>query len=410
VDIREMVRAGVKNLVLHKLRTFLTMLGVIFGVAAVIAMMSIGEGARRQAIEQIRLLGTNNIRVHDVQLSGDAANEAEYRNSPGLTLRDAEQIRATLPTVRTLSPLKFVDVEVFRGSSRFQGTAIIGVGDEYDDLTNSRLQSGRFITCLDLAHARPVCVLGEEIKRELFGTEEALFQEVRLGEEPFTVVGVMQRKNVSTGGVIELRNMNRDVYIPVTASLKRFSNPKGPDRIEEIAVQVHEAHEVVPSSWVIARILEPAHRGVKDYEVIVPNELLAQSQRTQRIFNIVMGSIAALSLLVGGIGIMNIMLASVTERTREIGIRRAIGASERDILVQFLNETLLISGGGGVIGILLGAGMAVAINMLARWETVVSAAAVLISFGISVSVGVIFGLYPAQQAASKDPIESLRYE
>jgi putative ABC transport system permease protein len=196
----------------------------------------------------------------------------------------------------------------------------------------------------------------------------------------------------------------------VASALKRFTDPDFPDRVDEIAVQVTDASSVVPSSRVIDRILEQTHRGVHDYEIVIPDELLAQSQRTQRIFNIVMGSIAALSLLVGGIGIMNIMLASVTERTREIGIRRAMGASERDILGQFLNETLLISVGGGLIGIVLGGGMAVAIHLFASWETVVSPIAVLLSFGISASVGVIFGLYPARQAAQKDPIEALRYE
>jgi putative ABC transport system permease protein len=410
VETREMVRIGVKNLFLHKLRTLLTMLGVIFGVGAVIAMLSIGEGARRQAVEQIRLLGTNNIRVHHVELAGEAAEDADYRYSPGLTRGDEKMLRAKLPTICALSAIRFVDVSVQRGGHEPPGVVVLGVNDEYDDLTNSRTRRGRFITWLDARHARRVCVLGAEIARDLFGMEDALDRWVRIGEEEFLVVGVMERKSVATGGVIEMRNINRDVYIPVASALKRFTDPDFPDRVDEIAVQVTDASSVVPSSRVIDRILEQTHRGVHDYEIVIPDELLAQSQRTQRIFNIVMGSIAALSLLVGGIGIMNIMLASVTERTREIGIRRAIGASERDILGQFLNETLLISVGGGLIGIVLGGGMAVAIHLFASWETVVSPIAVLLSFGISASVGVIFGLYPARQAAQKDPIEALRYE
>ncbi|UCE03191.1 MAG: ABC transporter permease [Candidatus Latescibacterota bacterium] len=405
-----MMRIGVKNLFLHKLRTALTMLGVIFGVGAVIAMLSIGEGARRQAVEQIRLLGTNNIRIHHVELGGEAAAAADYRYSPGLTAGDEKMLRAKLPTLCALSAIRFLDVSVQRAGHEPAGVVVVGVNDEYDDLTNSRTRRGRFISWLDARYARRVCVLGAEIARDLFGVQDALDRRVRIGEEEFLVVGVMERKSVATGGVLEMRNINRDVYIPVAAALKRFTDPDFPDRVDEIAVQVSDAASVVPSSRVIDRILEKSHRGVHDYEIVIPDELLAQSQRTQRIFNIVMGSIAALSLLVGGIGIMNIMLASVTERTREIGIRRAIGASERDILGQFLNETLLIALAGGLIGIVLGAGMAFAIHLFASWETVVSPVAVLVSFGISASVGVIFGLYPARQAAQKDPIEALRYE
>jgi len=255
-------------------------------------------------------------------------------------------------------------------------------------------------------------VLGNEIKREIFGVQSAVNQTVRIGEDRYTVIGVMPRKNVSKGGssVIEMRNINRDIYIPIVTALKRFTDADYPNRLDEIAVQVEFSKDVRPLSKLIQRILDRRHNGAKDFEVIIPDELLAQSQRTQRIFNVVMGSIAALSLLVGGIGIMNIMLASVTERTKEIGIRRALGASERDILGQFLNETLLISISGGVIGILVGSGMALAINVFAKWDTVVSPMSIFISFGISATIGVIFGMYPAQQAAKKDPVDALRYE
>jgi len=412
MEFREMVRIGVKNLFLHKLRTLLTMLGVIFGVGAVIAMMSIGEGARRKSIEQIRLLGTNNIRIQPIQLDGEELDAAEFRNSDGLTWEDAQALRQKVPGTTAVSELRFLDEVVQARGEIPKGVNVIGVSSTYDDLTNSHPSAGRFVSLLDDRTAARVCVLGDEIKREMFGVQPAVGHTIRIGEDRYIVVGVMPRKNVSKGGssVIELRNINRDIYIPITTAQKRFTDPDYPNQIDEIAVQIEMSNDVIPASRLIRRILDQRHNGAKDFEIMIPDELLAQSQRTQRIFNIVMGSIAALSLLVGGIGIMNIMLASVTERTKEIGIRRALGASERDILGQFLNETLLISVSGGVIGILVGAGMAIAINVFAKWDTVVSPLSILISFGISATVGVVFGLYPAQQAAEKDPIEALRYE
>ena len=408
MDLREMLRSGVKSLARHKLRTLLTMLGVIFGVAAVVAMMSIGEGARRAALEQIRLLGTNNIRVRAV---APPENKGE-QNSPGLTPRDAERLRAKLPTVRAVSPLRFVESTIARGSEQPSAVAVVGVGAEYAVLTNADVRRGRFVGALDDHAARRVCVLGDEVARELFGPSDAIGQEVRIGDTRFRVVGVMQRTRVRSGGtrVIEMRNFDRDVYIPLETALRRFTDPDFPRHIDEIAVQVSRASDVMPSSLVVQRIMSAAHRDVADFQIVIPEALLAQSQRTQRIFNIVMGSIAALSLLVGGIGIMNIMLATVTERTKEIGIRRAIGASERDILGQFLHETLMLSVSGGLIGIVLGALMAFGIHLFAKWDTVLSPLAIVVSFGIAASVGVIFGLYPAQQAARKDPIEALRYE
>jgi putative ABC transport system permease protein len=412
MEFRELIRIGVKSLFLHKLRTLLTMLGVIFGVGAVIAMMSIGEGARRKSIEQIRLLGTNNIRIKQLTLDGDEAVDAEFRNSEGLSWQDARSLRDKVAGSVAISEMRYVDEVVMAKGAIPKGVNVVGVSSTYDDLTNSFPSDGRFLSLLDDRSAARVCVMGNEIKREIFGVQSAVGQTIRIGEDRYAVIGVMPRKNVSKGGssVIELRNINRDIYIPITTALKRFTDPDFPNQIDEIAIQIDTSQNVVPASKLIHRILDRRHNGAKDFEIMIPDELLAQSQRTQRIFNVVMGSIAALSLLVGGIGIMNIMLANVTERTKEIGIRRALGASERDILGQFLNETLLISITGGLIGILIGAGMALAINVFAKWDTVVSPLSILVSFGISATVGVVFGLYPAQQAAQKDPIEALRYE
>jgi putative ABC transport system permease protein len=222
----------------------------------------------------------------------------------------------------------------------------------------------------------------------------------------------MEQKKVRKGGtnVIAVRDINKDIYIPIATALTRFTDADRPDMVDEIAVRVKSENEVMPIADVLKRTLSRTHHNAKDYEIVIPAELLAQSQRTQRLFNIIMGSIAAISLLVGGIGIMNIMLASVTERTREIGIRRAVGATRRDVLSQFLNETVLVSVAGGLMGIALGVIMAKAINLFAGWETVISLAGVLVAFTISAAVGIVFGIYPARKAAELDPIDALRYE
>jgi len=395
----------------HKLRSLLTVLGVIFGVAAVISMLSIGEGAKREAIEQIKLLGTNNIRINQVKLSGEMAEEAEKKQSTGLNYHDGQVIRASLPNINGVTPLKFVKVAATRGGKESTGR-VVGTDFAYQDITDFHPKDGRFITPLDVEDTKRVCVIGSEIRKELFGYRNPVGRRLKIGDTWFTVVGVMEPKTLKEGksSVIKLRNINKDIYIPITTALKRFTDGERPDAVEEIAIQVKDASQVIVTSEILRRILNRTHNGVHDYEIIIPSELLAQSQRTQRVFNIVMGSIAAISLLVGGIGIMNIMLASVTERTKEIGVRRAMGATEHDILGQFLNETVLISATGGFIGIVLGAVMAKGINLFANWETVISPFSVFISFGISALVGIIFGIYPARKAAQMDPIAALRFE
>jgi ABC-type antimicrobial peptide transport system permease subunit len=402
---------GVKGLLLRKLRSLLSTLGIIFGVAAVISMISIGEGARREAVEQIKLLGTNNIRIKQLQLTGAKREEAERRFSSGLTYNDALLIRESVPGLLGVAPLKFVDAEVrFEGR---QGIAqVVGASAAYEGVTNFRVAEGRFITQFDFMDSKSVCVLGSEVKQELFGYRDALGATIRIGEGLFTVVGVMEAKTIREGrtAAIKVRNINRDVYIPITTALKRFPIVGEPSGIEEIAVRVAEAEDLSPTAQLIKDVLGQRHRGVEDYEVMIPEELLAQAQRTQRIFNVIMGSIAGISLLVGGIGIMNIMLANVSERTREIGIRRAIGATKGDILAQFLIETVLICLTGGAIGIFLGFGMAKTITLYARWETGFSLASVLIAFGTSATVGLLFGLFPARRAAQLDPMQTLRFE
>ncbi len=407
----ESLRIGIKSIWVHKLRSLLTTLGVIFGVAAVISMLSIGEGAKRAAIEQIKLLGTNNIRVNYLKLTGEQAEEAEKKLAMGLTYRDGQLIRANLPTVKGVTPLHFVEIEVLFGNKESSGR-VIGTDEAYEWVTNFHPQEGRFITLLDVREAKRVCVIGDEVRAELFGYRNPIGRRIKIGDTWFTVVGVMEAKTVKEGkaSVIKLRNINKDIYIPITTALKRFTDEERPNAIEEIAIQVQSEEHVLPTSEVVKRLLARTHNGVNDYEIIIPAELLAQSQKTQRVFNIVMGSIAAISLLVGGIGIMNIMLASVTERTKEIGTRRALGATERDIMGQFLNETVLISITGGTIGIMLGVIMAKLINLYAGWDTVIALYSVMLSFGISALVGIVFGLYPARKAAKMDPIAALRFE
>lgn len=411
LHVSDTLDIGVKGLLLRKLRSLLSTLGIVFGVASVISMMAIGEGARQEAVEQIQLLGTNNIRVKQRQLTGEQREKAQRRFSRGLTYDDALLIRANFPSLVGVAPLKFVQTEV-RVEGR-QGVAqVVGTSPEHEIVTNFRVLSGRFITALDVRDTKNICVLGAEIKQELFGYGTALGSEVRIGGSWFTVVGIMEPKTIREGRatVIKVRNINRDVYIPITSALRRFPHTGDPASIEEIAIRVVRAESLSGSASQMKDLLNQQHREVEDYEVLIPEELLAQAQRTQRIFNVIMGSIAGISLLVGGIGIMNIMLANVSERTREIGIRRAIGATKGDVITQFMVETVLVCLVGGVIGILLGFGLAKAITLYARWATGFSLVSVLIAFGTAASVGLIFGLFPARRAAQLDPVQALRFQ
>ena len=411
LHLSDSIDIGVKGLLLRKLRALLSTLGIVFGVAAFISMMSIGEGARREAVEQIKLLGTNNIRIKQLQLTGDKRAEAERRFAKGLTYGDALLIQTGFPTLLGVAPLKFVDTEVrFEGH---QGVAqVIGTSPEYEIVTNFRVAEGRFLTAFDLLDTKNVCILGSEVRQELFGHRAALGAALRVGETWCTVVGIMEPKMMREGRatVIKVRNINRDIYLPITTALRRFPQAGHPAAIEEIAIRVAQPEDLAITARLLKGRLEQQHRGVEDYEILVPEELLAQAQRTQQIFNIIMGSIAGISLLVGGIGIMNIMLANVSERTREIGIRRAIGATKGDILVQFIIETVLICLTGGVLGNLVGFGMAKTITLYAKWETGFSLSSILIAFGTSASIGLLFGLFPARRAAQLDPVQALRAE
>src|SRR5262245_11434272 len=406
----ESLRIGVRSIRAHKLRSFLTMLGMIFGVAAVVSMVSIAEGARREAVEQIRMLGTNNIRVNHRELPEAAREAAEQKGSNGLAIADADLVGESLSNLRGVAPVRFVEAAVLRGG-REAVARVVATNEQYDRVTDFHADDGRFLSALDVDHAKRVAVIGSEVREALFGFRNPVGQRIRVGDQWFTVVGAMGPKTIrkARASAIKLRNLNQDVYVPITTATLRLPDDGAEGGVQEIAIQVDDPDEVSHTAQIVKRLLLRSHQNVEDFEIVVPAELLAQAQSTQRVFNIVMGSIAAISLLVGGIGIMNVMLTTVTERTKEIGIRRAVGATRRTILVQFLIETVLVSTSGGCLGIVVGSAMAKGINLFAGWETVISPGGTLLAFAISAGVGVLFGLYPAQRAARMDPLAALRF-
>ena len=433
MGILEAIQTGFSELFSHKLRSMLTMLGVIFGVAAVIAMVSIGEGAKREALEQINRMGIDVIHIKRALTTGDPSTKAEERSPYGLKYSDADSVREVCSFARRVLPLRevFADVKV---GEKPVSCKVVGTVAGYDVATRSKVAIGRFLRDEDIRNRLPVCVLGAAPKRELFGFGNPIDKTLKISQRVFRVVGVMEPKEIGSAKAFSaLRDLNSDIYIPITVSFTDFpinfqqavpadyiklrqlafrlqNRPSlNNTPISEIVVQVDSEDATVPTASVIRSVLNRSHRGIRDYEIVIPAELLRQSQQTQRIFNIVMAAIVSISLLVGGIGIMNIMLATVTQRTREIGIRRCVGATRWDITRQFMLEALVITCFGGLIGILLGIGGARVISVYAKWHTVVSVQAIVISFGVSGLVGVIFGLYPAIRAASVDPIEALRY-
>ncbi len=415
MHLRETLDLSITGLTSHKLRTCLTMLGIIFGVAAVIAMLSIGEGAKQEALEQIRQMGIHNIIVqHWNPNEDDAGNEdsEDENRSEGLTQSDADAIAEICPLAEIVSPQRELKTKARFGSTRLQ-TMLVGTSPNYLDVLNAELGEGVFITDDDIINARRVCVLGSDAKRKLFYVENALGEQIKLQSQWFTVVGILEDKGAAggkIGGVLEVRNTDEDIYVPLTTLLKRFKWEVGDAELTQITVKVSDAGRLQEAANILRAMVKRRHRGVEDFKIAIPEELLRQSQRTQQIFNIVMGCIAGISLVVGGIGIMNIMLASVLERTREIGIRRALGARRADVLAQFLTEAVMVSLIGGVIGIMLGFSMTKVITLYAHWKTIVQPWTIILSFGVAAAVGVGFGFYPARKAALFNPIDALRYE
>ncbi|MEW6411629.1 MAG: ABC transporter permease [Candidatus Zixiibacteriota bacterium] len=427
---RRIIQIAFDALAAHKLRTFLTMLGVIFGVGAVIAMLSIGEGAKQEALEQISILGINNViikaKIPDEGLSSDRG----LARSPGLSLVDGNNIAQFTDMVARVVPQRFEAVTSVYNGSEETSARVVATLPSYIYASSIEVERGRFITDIDNETFANVCVLGSKAKRALFAFEDPIGKIVRIGDLNFAVVGVMMDKYIGRGKVegFELKNLNEDVYIPFNTAVKKFDRvPEATERnhwqgqeeeeqkyntpeIDQLTVTVTDLKYVPAVTKLVDRMLSRRHFGVDDYEIVVPESLLRQSQKTQQIFNIVMGAIAGISLIVGGIGIMNIMLATVLERTREIGVRRAVGATRADILRQFLIEAVTICLIGCVAGIIMGLVLARVISFYADWPTIVSWYSIVLAVGVSTAVGIVFGIYPANQAAKLDVIDALRYE
>lgn len=412
MQFEENLRIAFDGLLFHKLRSFLTMLGIIFGVAAVIAMLSIGEGAKREAIEKFQDLGVNNIIVREKKLSEKELEEVRAKFSSGLTLKDAEAIRKIVPKIINVSPLAEREIEA-KYEDRSGKATVVGITPVFQTILNYSTAKGKFIENDHFTRHLKMCVLGAGIATTLFPSENPVNKMVKLEDQWFEVLGVMESKSLFTETVGELaaRDLNNDIYIPLTTLLRRFSKENELDsNIKQITVQAEDSKHLVEIASVIRRVLTRRHHKNDDFDIIVPYELLKQEEEERRIYNILLGSIAAISLLVGGIGIMNIMLATVSERTREIGIRRAIGATRKEVLGQFITEAVALSLVGGIIGVFVGVGMSLSINWITDFKTVVTFFSIVISFSVSGAVGIIFGILPAKKAAELDPIESLRYE
>lgn len=408
--IQQSIKDSVTSFQSHRLRTALTSLGVIFGVAAVISMLAIAEGAKRDALEVIELMGLNNIYVVEKTLSNQEALEAKKKNPNGLTTQDCQSIVSVVPNVHSVVPVVSVFKQV-QTSSISSGFFVLGVTPDYFRAVQQTLSTGRVLHRLDEEEVQRVAVLGAEAARILFPGEPAIGKYIRIQQNPFLVVGVLQRvgRVQKIPGMID-RELDKEIYIPFRSMVQRIRGGVDRDKVQAILIQMNQNSNIRSSGNIIQSILHRRHRGADDYHVVIPEELLAQSQRTQRTFTIVMGAIAGISLLVGGIGIMNIMLSSVLERTREIGLRRSVGATQKEITRQFLMEAVLLSGGGGIIGLFLGIFLAYTITWIAGWVTIITFWSLIIAIIVSLGVGVGFGYFPAKKAAELDPIEALRYE
>jgi putative ABC transport system permease protein len=415
-----MLRSGLRSLMLHKLRSLLTTLGVLFGTSSVIAMLAIGEGASYEAQEQIKRLGSLNVILRSVKPTdepnqgGQTSRVVKY----GLLDADFERVRETFPGVAEVVPVREIQNEV-RVGARSLTPRILATKPNYLEATGRLLWEGRFLTAEDGRTLNNVCVLGTDVAHHLFPLSSPIGERVKIGPDYFTVVGTLAPRVRSGGDQPKAGEITGEVLVPFETASRWFgriqvklrSGSREMEEVElhEIIIGADSAENVELIADAAREMLSRSHEK-RDYELVVPLELLARAEETKRIFNVVLGSIAGISLLVGGIGIMNVMLATVTERTREIGIRRALGAKKRHIVSQFLIETVLLSVGGGLFGVVLGLAIPLVVEEFADMRTIVTPLAPITAFGISAGVGIVFGLYPAWRAAGMDPVEALRHE
>jgi putative ABC transport system permease protein len=435
----------------NKLRSLLTALGIIFGVAAVISMLAIGNGAQREILDQIRLVGVNNIVVRPIveqkeeKIEEEVGKKEKKKFSPGLTLRDVRSIETTLPGISRVSPEILLETFVVRSGFR-RSAKLVGVEPSYFEIFNFNLREGKMFSDDQLRIGAPVCIIGSAIRSRFFATEDPLGKAIKVGPHWLTIVGVLEERAVSESSISKLgiRDFNMDVYAPLQTVLIRYRNrdritqdqlrqesmrsrgmvmivsggeteekeseKKNYHQLDRLVVQMDETGLMVPAAEILSRMLTRRHYDLVDFEIEIPELLLKQQQRTSDIFNYVLFAIACISLLVGGIGIMNIMLASVLERIKEIGLRLSLGAKKSDIIQQFLFEAVMISFSGGLLGVILGVAMAYSVSTLADIPTVITFNSILLSFGVAATVGLVFGITPARRAAEQDPIASLRYE
>lgn len=430
----------------NKLRSILTALGIIFGVAAVIAMLAIGNGAQQEILEQIKLVGVNNIVITPIieqseeKVTEDTSEKTTKKSfTPGLHMEDVRAIEQILPNIEKVSPEILVDTYIIKSGTR-RSAKLVGVTPNFFEIANFTISQGKMFNDDQMLKGEAVCIIGKGIQVKFFSDEDPIGKMIKCGSHWLKIIGVLDERLITKESIdnLGIRDYNMDVYAPVQTLLIRYKNRallteamvKGEQarrrsgggggeggtannnyhQIDRLVIQVENTESLSATAEVISRLLKRRHYEVIDYEITIPELLLKQQQRTKSIFNIVLGAIAGISLLVGGIGIMNIMLASVLERIKEIGLRLSIGAKKMDIILQFLFEAVMISISGGIIGVLLGIGIAVIVAKFAGIPTIITFFSIIISFGVAATIGMIFGIAPARKAANQDPITSLRYE
>ncbi len=428
------INIAIEAIIANKIKSILTALGIIFGVAAVISMLAIGNGTQHEILEQMKMVGVNNIIILPVKGTSEKKAEnttaTENKYSPGLTLNDLEAFMQEIPVIKKGSPQITRDTYIMQSGMR-RSAKLHGVMPEFFDLFNIKLVSGKMFNRCQLTNGLPVCIVSEDIAMRFFSSIDIVNKKIKCGKEWLTIIGVAEKRSVGEStGKLGLSSGQDVIYIPVQSMLLRFENratitkkdlgkntnednteasiQNSYHQLDKIVIQIQETEQLNQVANITTRILLRKHLGVRDFEVIIPELLLKQQQHTKDIFNFVLGTIAAISLLVGGIGIMNIMLASVFERIKEIGTRKALGATQKDIEVQFIAESTIISISGGFIGVFLGFIFSVLVTRFANILTIISAGSIILAFGISVTIGILFGYLPAKKAAKQDPVICLR--